>query len=99
MVRIHTPARYLIKGDEKMVASNLPYEKSTLEGWMAKANKVIVKDIETRSTTVFFAGQVISFPEDETRGDLTKADLRALMPDREFPKNITKAKLMEAYYG
>ena len=97
MFRIYTPGRYLQRNGENMVLEDRPYNLEELEGCSSSHHKVLVKDLSDGSSTVIAPGQPIY--TGNKNEDLTKAELLELMSDRVFPKKITKAKLLEAYYG
>lgn len=98
MYRVVTPGKYLVKNGEKLIVGMKNYEGHEIDGFYGPAARVHVTNMETGDTKVYFPGQPI-ITDNVVLEDLTKAEIMALMPDKEFPKKVTKEKLMEAYYG
>lgn len=105
--KVQTPGKYIVKGDEKlMVSDNTFYQAGEIDGYKSKSHRMIVTNIDTREKTVLFPGQVIDLGivQDTVQdtadvSKMTKAELKALMPDKQFDSKVTKAQLLEAYHG
>lgn len=101
--KLQTPGAWLIKPDgTKIKLGDRYYEAEEIQGCYTPAHRLLVQNMESGEKTTYFPGQAINVGGDEEVIDpktLTKKEIRALMPDKVFPKKTTKIKLLEAYYG
>lgn len=92
-MNLHTTGRYLMKDGVKMHKENRPYSREELEGVKCMGDKILLVDRETREKMVFGRGREIHFAPKVDITNMTKSELKLLMPDTEFPTKITKAEL------
>ena len=97
MFQINSPGAYLVKDGEKKKVPDRFVGADEIDGWAGAAHKVSIINRETKVQTMYFPGQPIV--TSSNLSDLTKKELKALMPDKIFPKKVTKEELLEAYHA
>ncbi len=101
MFKVFTMGRYLLDADKKQfVVEDRPYSREELEGCFSPTHRVQLRDLDTGVLeSAIFPGQPIFEAFDPDFDEMSKKDIKALMPDKIFPKRMTKDELIEVYHG